>query len=224
MWEKMIWALICFGIPLLGLVWSVRKGRGYALSFLAGAGVFALFQLVLRLPLLERVLPYQEWFLRMQYQLPLWITYLFYALTAGLFEEAGRWVGFTVTGRRRRSWQHGVLFGLGHGGLEAAWIGWQLAVYPGVVSEANYLISGFERMCTMVVQVGLALVVLEGIRKRQARWLFLAIGLHTGVDLVCPMLLRVSLAASEGILLPFAAGAGLWIWRCKKIWNRGEIA
>lgn len=41
------------------------------------------------------------------------------ALTSGLFEESARWIVLRYWARRIRSWEQGVAFGLGHGGIEA---------------------------------------------------------------------------------------------------------
>ena len=43
----------------------------------------------------------------------------FSALTAGLFEETGRWLGYRFLIKKERSWRVGVMYGLGHGGIES---------------------------------------------------------------------------------------------------------
>src|SRR5690606_30347694 len=40
-------------------------------------------------------------------------------LSAGVFEEIGRYLAFRFPLRRDLSWQNGVAYGLGHGGIEA---------------------------------------------------------------------------------------------------------
>lgn len=44
-------------------------------------------------------------------------------LSAGVFEEAARWVSYRFWIRSARSWREGVLFGAGHGGAEAVLVG-----------------------------------------------------------------------------------------------------
>lgn len=211
MLEWVYWAAICFGFPAGLLIYSIRKGRTCAACYLAGAAVFILVQPLFRVPILNGVLPYQGWFIRMQIQTPLWVTALFYAFTAGLWEEAGRYAGLRITKMERAPWPAGLLFGLGHGCAEAVWVGWTLARSQAAVSEMNALLCGYERMCTIIVHAGLALLVLEGARQRKLRWLALAIALHTALDLAAVLLAAEGILISEGFLLPCALGAVVWI-------------
>jgi uncharacterized membrane protein YhfC len=88
--------------------------------FWFGALVFLVFQLLTRLPL---VIVLQETVLA-----PLlrsstaftWIWLAVLAVTAGLFEEVGRYVGYRLFMRREpKTWSKAVMFGLGHEGLES---------------------------------------------------------------------------------------------------------
>lgn len=173
-------------------------------SFLAGVAVFTVFQILIRVPLLENVLPYQNWFLQMKYGFPL-LSAFFYAFTAGLFEEGGRCAGFRILGKKRYSWMNGVLFGLGHGGVEAAWIGTQLWAYRNVLTVPAALVSIFERICAIGIHVGLSLLVLYGMREKKLRYLFLAMGLHTLVNFPLPFINNV--VALEGYVLLCAMAA-----------------
>lgn len=48
------------------------------------------------------------------------IWYLILALTAGLFEEVGRYVGYRLFMRREeKTWSKAVMYGIGHGGIES---------------------------------------------------------------------------------------------------------
>jgi uncharacterized membrane protein YhfC len=47
----------------------------------------------------------------------LWFAVL--ALTAGLFEEVGRYLGYRYLVKTDKTWQVGLMFGAGHGGLES---------------------------------------------------------------------------------------------------------
>jgi uncharacterized membrane protein YhfC len=88
--------------------------------FWFGALVFLVFQLLTRLPLasvlestvlasLLRTSPAFNW---------TWLVIL--AVTAGLFEEVGRYVGYRLFMRREpKTWAKAVMFGLGHEGLES---------------------------------------------------------------------------------------------------------
>ena len=88
--------------------------------FWFGAFVFLVFQLLTRLPL---AIVLQETVLA-----PLlrsstaftWIWLAVLAVTAGLFEEVGRYVGYCLFMRREpKTWSKAVMFGLGHEGLES---------------------------------------------------------------------------------------------------------
>lgn len=54
--------------------------------------------------------------------IPLWRTALLAGLTAGLCEELARAAGFAIL-RRFRQLEHGIMLGLGHGGIEAMLFG-----------------------------------------------------------------------------------------------------
>ncbi|MBM7865976.1 YhfC family intramembrane metalloprotease [Heliobacterium gestii] len=53
---------------------------------------------------------------------PLWFA-LYGALAAGIFEEAGRYIGFTSWLKASRARKDGVAYGLGHGGVESLLVG-----------------------------------------------------------------------------------------------------
>jgi uncharacterized membrane protein YhfC len=85
-----------------------------------GAIVFFVFQLVTRVPAVQLIQsaigpqleasPVLTW---------TWLVAL--ALSAGVFEEVGRYVGYRFLMRREdKTWSKAVMFGIGHGGLESA--------------------------------------------------------------------------------------------------------
>jgi uncharacterized membrane protein YhfC len=48
-----------------------------------------------------------------------WLIGPFLGLTAGIFEEVGRFLGFKFLLKKKLEWKNGVAFGIGHGGIEA---------------------------------------------------------------------------------------------------------
>lgn len=48
-----------------------------------------------------------------------WLNGALLVLTSGLFEEGARWLMIRRFARNVRSWREGVMFGIGHGGIEA---------------------------------------------------------------------------------------------------------
>lgn len=87
--------------------------------FWYGALVFAVFQIFTRYPVvtvLNNVFAPQ-----LNASAPFRFTwYVILALTAGLFEEVGRYVGYRVLMRREeKTWNKAVMYGIGHGGIES---------------------------------------------------------------------------------------------------------
>ena len=84
-----------------------------------GALIFFLFQVISRIPLVSLISPLIAPALRTSFAALLaWLVVL--ALTAGLFEEVGRYVGYRWLMRRQeKTWEKAVIYGVGHGGLES---------------------------------------------------------------------------------------------------------
>lgn len=84
-----------------------------------GALIFFLFQLISRVPLVEvgGVVLHKQ-LLASRTLLIIWSLLL--VLTAGIFEEVGRYLGYRWFLRREeKTWSKAVMYGLGHGGLES---------------------------------------------------------------------------------------------------------
>ena len=164
--------------------------------------------------------------LRMSWQIPLyrWLAHdprwhlpmlVFAALTAGLFEECGRWVAFRYLLPKRHDAPTAVMLGLGHGGLEAmllVGVGFlalgtaYLLAHAGVVvpegvqslvgsqfagmTLASPVLALLERTSALAAHVGLSLIVLQTFVRGTKRWLVYAIALHFVFDLVVVLLTR----------------------------------
>jgi len=135
-------------------------------------------------------------------------------LSAGIFEEIARYAGYRWWAKEARSWSKGLLYGAGHGGIEAILVGVlvmytflqmytlrgldlaavvpadQLEVASAQVSaywsSAWYdsFLSTLERLLAIPVQIGLSIIVLQVFTRRQAYWLLIAILWHALVDAV----------------------------------------
>lgn len=84
-----------------------------------GALIFFLFQLITRVPLVlwiqSKIAPDLKASMTLSI---IWIALL--ALTAGLTEEIGRYVGYRwLMKREEKTWNKAVMYGIGHGGLES---------------------------------------------------------------------------------------------------------
>jgi len=121
--------IIMIGAPIALWLWLARQWKlGWKLV-LWGALMFAASQL-LRMPLLfgltelfrHGALPQPpEW-------AGLWFNLVVLCLTAGLFEETARWAGYRWLVKEARTWRQAIVYGAGHGGIEAILLGLAVAV------------------------------------------------------------------------------------------------
>lgn len=114
------------GLYIVLLVFFLRRFRTGMRPVLLGAAVFLVFALVLEQLLhlaVLRGIPATAAFFKNSF------AYAVYGgLAAGFFEETGRLCGFSLFFKKSRRWEHGVAYGLGHGGLELLYIGGALAL------------------------------------------------------------------------------------------------
>lgn len=201
-----------------------RLGVGWKLFWL-GALVFVVSQLLLRLPLvamLQAALGPQI----IGSPLLSFGLGLLLAFTAALFETGGRYVGYRFLLRRTsKTWNVGVMFGLGHGGIESALLvaglattqlvtlltltQASLAALPPVQAEALGtlaaavngepawlgLAGAWERMIALLFHVAMSLLVLQSFVRGERRWLGYALGAHFLMDFVTPTLIPALLPA-----------------------------
>jgi uncharacterized membrane protein YhfC len=136
------------GMIILPIVLAFYLTRKFSLSWklvMAGAVTFIVSQ-VLHIPVLSALtalfkngtLPSVP---------PTW-TLLFNAvllgLLAGIFEETARWVLYKFVLKDAKTWNEGVLVGIGHGGIEAVLLGFiALTSVLGMISMRNADLSAF---------------------------------------------------------------------------------
>ncbi len=122
------------------IVLAVVLTRRFQQSFkfvIYGALIFMLFQLLTRVPLVivggQLLAPYLQQSIALQWA---WVGFL--SLTAGLVEEIGRYTGYRWLMRNdARTWEQGVLYGVGHGGFEAAVL---IGLLGGVIGLVNIIV------------------------------------------------------------------------------------
>jgi uncharacterized membrane protein YhfC len=103
---------------LLAFVISRRLKVGWR-YFLYGALVFFVCQLILRVPAVQVIQTTISPQLQTSPAL-LWGWLFILALTAGLFEEVGRYLGYRIFMRNEeKTWNKAVMYGTGHGGIES---------------------------------------------------------------------------------------------------------
>jgi uncharacterized membrane protein YhfC len=234
--------LLSLVLPVVVAVVLHKKLRFAWKSVLVGALVFLVFQILTRIPLLQYVqstLSYQAFSMRHGI-----LTGFLIALSAGLFEEIGRYVGFRLLLRRHLNWEGGIAYGIGHGGLESLYIGTAFLNYliysflinagkvppqlpTSVISALTdtapplFVVGGIERVLAFTIQIGLSLVVLYAIKSRKSTFLLLAILLHTLVDLSAVMFAGNTLIG-ETYVAVFAVASLVWILKSKGLFIEKE--
>ena len=211
--------VICYVLPTACLIILMRKRKGAGKAFIWGALAFVVSQLLIRVPILQLVLPNFRWFAVMQ--LYPWRNGLFLGLTAGLAEETARWIAARCFLRGKDTLGHGLAFGLGHGGIEAMlltgpnMIAGAVMVLTGLTAlfpadGASVLVAGAERIFAMAFHIGAALLVLHGVRTgRGFRYWALAVALHTVMDAAVVILPGVFGVGVMGVELYAAVLGGL---------------
>jgi uncharacterized membrane protein YhfC len=130
-------------------------------------------------------------------------------LSAGLWEEIARYLAYRFWAKDARSWSRGLLMGAGHGGIEAILLGvivlvnffvmivlsnsdlvsmvpadqieparQQISTYWGM-PWYDPLLGALERVSAITFHLAASVIVLQVFLRKQIRWLFLAVGLHT---------------------------------------------
>jgi uncharacterized membrane protein YhfC len=114
--------LLSIGVPIIAAIYCRKKYKISFLNIIVGAGIFILFALVLEGTM-------NIYFLKTNFTTSTildsnpWIYAIYGAFAAGIFEEAGRFLGFKLLLKGRIEKKDGIAYGIGHGGIEAIIIG-----------------------------------------------------------------------------------------------------
>lgn len=183
--------LVALALPVAVLIWLAVRRRALVWPFLSGALTFIVTQMLLRVPLLSW-LGTTAWFTAFTMVQPV-VYSLLLGLSAGVFEECGRYAAMRFTLRGKQSWQAAVAFGLGHGGIEAvmvvglnnvALLAASIAApgfYP-LPAAGEVFMAGTERLFTLLAHVGWSVMVMRAVQRSKPGWLGLAVLLHGLVD------------------------------------------
>ena len=152
------------------------------------------------------------------------------SLTAGVFEEMARYIGFKFI-IKDDTYEKGLTYGAGHGGIESIMlvgvsvlsVGVVILTSPEVLPPGQLemilatpiympLVGLYERLMAMIVQIGFSVIVLESVRREDVRYLFAAIGLHTLLDFLAVSVVGYSILYSEILVTGFALGLGYWTY------------
>lgn len=215
---RLLNALLMLALPLgLGVLLARRLDQRWGL-FGAGMLTFAASQ-VLHLPFNALILSPR---LRLDPNAPtgsLLLAAAALGLSAGLFEELARFGALRFWLRQARSWGEALMFGAGHGGIEAFLLGilvlvgfFQALAYRGAELESlvppeqlaaarlqleaywslpwpQALLGALERLLALCVHLALSVMVMRSLTHRRA-WLVAAIGWHALVDAAAVASLR----------------------------------
>lgn len=110
--------LLMIGLPIILAILIVRRLKTRWSLLLWGALAFIVAQGT-RLPLLYGLTALLQGREVMSKEAAAVFNIVFLSLTAGLFEEGARWLGYRYIIRDARRWEDAVTYGAGHGGVEA---------------------------------------------------------------------------------------------------------
>jgi uncharacterized membrane protein YhfC len=161
-------------------------------------------------------------------------------LSSGVFEETARYIVYSRWLEKARTWKDGLMFGAGHGGVEALIVGvivlltflQALTIRNGDMSQLPpeqieaaiafsdaywnipwyvYLLPLLERISAIIFHLSAALLVLHAFTRRNILWYLAAILLHTVFNALAVFgLVTWGPYVAEGLIL-FTALFSLWI-------------
>jgi uncharacterized membrane protein YhfC len=205
-------ASLMIGLPFL-LGWLIHRWRSASWRlFVIGAVTFILTQVV--------HIPFNyvffssifDWLNSLPKITTLVVTAALAGLSAGVFEEGGRYLTYRYWAKEARSWGQGLMLGTGHGGAEAIILGLIVAInitflfgyragfFQSLVpaEQSNQLLGmadqlltapwidslmgAIERSLALCLHLALSLMVMQVFTRGSLVWLFIAIGWHAVVD------------------------------------------
>ncbi|MCC3867654.1 YhfC family intramembrane metalloprotease [Terrisporobacter mayombei] len=217
--------VISFLTPILMFIYYIIYKKQRLKPFLIGVFVFFISQVILRLPLLSYVLPNKLWYMRLS--LNPYLYSIFLGLTAGIFEEVGRYIGFKYFLKNNQKYDDGLSFGFGHWAVEALLIvginAVALLFSPNLLetsglSTINAFMMGMERLFVLSVHVGLSMIVLYSVRLNKITYLFAAVILHGIIDAgigILPQIFNMGTIGMEIYVLIWGLGFLYLIYRLK---------
>lgn len=202
----------------------LRKKNLYPIAwFVLGVLSFLLSQPLIRIPILNG-LQMTTGFSIFQISHP-FLFMLALSFSAGVFEEGFRFIFRKYLVRPRQpSYLQPIIFGLGHGLMEAL-----IILVPSlglVISGETMTLALVERLIAIVVHISLSVLVWNGfIKDRKYLYLGLAILAHGLVNTVAltSLSLGLNLWLVEGILAVFAILGVIYVIYSKRYYWKGDL-
>ncbi|WJY27574.1 YhfC family glutamic-type intramembrane protease [Sporosarcina trichiuri] len=217
---------IIISIVLPFVLFGISIGRRRAPAFLLGVLTYVLGLLVIRLHLPDHLLGRSRMLEIWQMRHPAVFSVLIGSAGAAAGELLRLLVMFILL--KRKTWQSAVFFGAGQGSAEVLVLVGVPAVgalvSPSIPQHPDvYAAVSIEQLCIMMMQIGLSVLMLQCIRRRDWRYLAAAVVSHTAIVTTVGFLPFIMHPAHQlaAILTVFIAGglllAGYAVVSKKKI-------
>ena len=238
-------ALIGIAIPVVLYIVFRKKGAKH-LPFWTGAVTFVLFALVLEQLVYSFLMKTALW---VTISSNTWLYGIVGGFMAGLFEETGRFVAFkTVLRKQRGNDTNALMYGAGHGGIEAGLLlsvsmvinlifclqynagvpsqfgGSAEALAIAAAPSVLFLAGGVERIIAVTIHVSLSVLVWFAAKDSKKFWLYpLAILLHLVVDAAAVILKGFGTNdwLIEGAVLVITLG---FVFLAIAVWKKNHVA
>lgn len=109
--------VISVGLPIFLAILARKKLKADLAPILIGAGTFAVFALILEKMVFNGIVVATVGMEKLTSNI--WIYALFGGIEAAVFEEVGRFVSMKLLMKKNLNRQNSIMFGIGHGGIEA---------------------------------------------------------------------------------------------------------
>jgi uncharacterized membrane protein YhfC len=230
-WMFLLGGILSFLLPV-SVAFYLRKRFGVSwIFFVFGAAMFLLSLIRMPLNLLVQNNLSQYFFGTAL----LLASAFFPSLTAGLFEEGCRFLGYRYLFKpEKRNWHNGLMYGAGHGGIEvlllvtanhlALFVILQIApalLPAGTLNQIQTvpvympLVAVIERVFAMCLHIGLSILVLQCFLRGSWKYLGYAVGLHFAADFAALLISSKSIFLSEAAVAVFAVIALYIIWKLR---------
>ncbi len=221
--------IAAFVLPVGAALWFAFRRKGYLGPILLGVLTFFIFQVATRLPALN-LLGKTVWYMTLSISSPV-LYALLLSVTAGLFEEGGRWIIMRTLMKNKHRVMDGVAFGVGHGGLEAILLVGVSAIVllfapVAGLAASEILAGGVERIFAMLLHIGFSVLVLKSVTLNKPIWLVLAFVLHTLVNMISELMRQagMNIWVIEAVIAVVAIALLIYVIAEQKKYREGEMA